>query len=242
MLFLSGIFFVKIKLRIQMSLKIIGTGLGRTGTHSLKLALEQLGFEKCYHMIELFQNPEDLEYFKKAENGENVNWDQLFKGYLSAVDYPVARYYKQIIDYYPGAKVIHTIRDPESWYKSASDTIFWASKPSSWRIMKLAVHLPFSPESRKRLPVLKFNGKLVDNEFGKDLKNKEEVIRRYNEHNEEVIRTVPKDRMLVFDPNSGWETLCNFLNVPVPDNPFPRSNTSEEFIKRVKIIGKGKNI
>src|SRR5579863_5413501 len=114
-----------------MSLKIIGSGMGRTGTHSLKQALELLGFGKCYHMIELLQNPKGLSCFIDAENGKTPNWDSLFTGYLSAIDYPVARYYKQLISIYPDAKVIHTIRDPESWYQSCMETIFWASKPDA---------------------------------------------------------------------------------------------------------------
>ena len=223
-----------------MSLKIIGTGLGRTGTHSLKLALEQLGFGKCYHMVELFQQPSGLKYFKQAERNEKVKWSELFLGYASAVDYPVARYYKQISEFYPDAKVIHTLRDAESWYQSAWATIFWASKPYSLRILKLAVHLPFSAEARSRIPVLLYNRKLAELEFGKDLKNKEKVIERYNKHYEEVIRTIPEDRLLLFDQKKGWEPLCKFLNVPVPLNQYPKSNSREEFLKRVEIIGSGK--
>ncbi len=224
-----------------MSIKVFGSGLGRTGTHSLKLALEELGFGKCYHMVELFQHPEGLKYFEQAERGGKVDWDKLFEGYHSAVDYPVARYYKQLLTYYPDAKIVHTIRDAESWYRSASETIFWASKPSLLRILKLAMRLPFSPEVRNRLPVMKFNGKLLDSEFGKDLMNKEKVIERFNKHNEEVIKLIPKERMLIFDPKSGWDPLCRFLNVPVPAVPFPKSNTKEDFLQRVKTIGKGKN-
>ena len=225
-----------------MSLKVIGTGLGRTGTYSLKLAIEQLGVGRCYHMVELFQQPERLKYFKKADKGEEVNWNELFKGYKAAVDYPVARYYKQITEFYPEAKVIHTLRDPDEWYESASATIFWASKPYSLRILKLAVHLPFSSEARRRIPVLMYNRKLSELEFGKDLKNKEKVIKRYNKHYEEVIKTIPDDRLLLFDPKSGWEPLCKFLKLPVPLIPYPKSNTRKEFLDRVNIIGKGRFI
>jgi len=223
-----------------MSLKVIGTGLGRTGTYSLKLAIEQLGVGKCYHMVELFQQPERLKYFKKAEKGEEVNWNELFNGYKAAVDYPVARYYKQITEFYPEAKVIHTLRDPDEWYESASATIFWASKPYSLRILKLAVHLPFSSEARRRIPVLMYNRKLSELEFGKDLENKEKVIKRYNKHYEEVIKKISDDRLLLFDPKSGWEPLCRFLKLPVPLIPYPKSNTRKEFLDRVNIIGKGK--
>lgn len=221
-----------------MPLQIIGSGMGRTGTHSLKLALETIGFGKCYHMAELFQHPEQLAYFEQAERGEQVNWEALFQphGYHSAVDYPVARYYKQLMAYYPNAKVIHTIRDAESWYQSALQTIMWATKPSLGRMLNLMVKLPFSPALRRQMPVLKFDGKLINWEFGKDYKNKAEVIRRYNKHNEEVLKTVPKEKLLIFNPKEGWEPLCNFLNVPVPDVPFPQSNSREQFVNRIKNI------
>lgn len=225
-----------------MSLQVIGSGVGRTGTHSLKLALEQLGFGKCYHMMELFQHPEGLIYFQKAERGEAVDWDKLFEGYKSAVDYPVAKYYKQIIAAYPNAKIIHTMRDAESWYQSAMETIFWATKPSAGRMLKLLIKMPFSSTIRKRLPILKFDGAMVDNIFGKDLKNKQEVIRRYNAINEETLNYLPKDRSLVYEVKQGWEPLCNFLNVPVPPTPFPRSNVRDEFKVRVAGIASGKPV
>ncbi|MEP7317269.1 MAG: sulfotransferase family protein [Panacibacter sp.] len=222
-----------------MSLKIIGTGMGRTGTHSLKLALEELGFGKCYHMAELFNHPEELIHFEKAEKGEDADWDTLFEGYQSAVDYPVTRYYKQLMKKYPDAKMIHTYREPESWYQSASQTIIWASKPSFGRILKMMLKLPFSPGLRKQMPILKFNGKLIESEFGKDYKNKDSVIDFYNRHNEDVLQTVPKEKLLVFDPKQGWAPLCNFLGVPVPQTPFPQTNKRDEFISRIKNI-KGK--
>lgn len=97
-----------------MALKVIGTGFGRTGTTSLKIALEQIGFGKCYHMYELLHHPEDLKYFLKARKKEPVDWDALFTGYLSGVDFPVILYYKELMEKYPDAKLIHTTRDPES--------------------------------------------------------------------------------------------------------------------------------
>lgn len=225
-----------------MSLKIIGTGVGRTGTHSLKLALEQLGFNKCYHMEELFRHPEQLIYFEKAEKGESVDWDELFKGYASAVDYPVARYYKQLITAYPQAKIIHTTRDAEAWYNSAIETIFWATKPSFGRIFKMMIRMPFSSNVRKRLPVLKYDGEMIDTIFGKNLKDKQEIIRRFNAINEETLNFIPKDRSLVYEVKTGWEPLCNFLNVPIPDTPFPRSNTRDDFRKNVSQIASGKTV
>lgn len=217
-----------------MALKVIGTGLGRTGTHSLKIALEQLGFGKCYHMVELLNNPAGLKHFEEAERGENTDWDSLFQGYLSAVDYPVARYYKPLLTKYPDAKVVHTTRDPEAWYESCKNTIFWASKPSAGRILSMMVRMPFSPAIRKRLPVLKYNGSLIDLEFGKDLNDKAKVVDYFKKRDEEILKTVPKDRLIVFNVKEGWEPLCRFLNVPVPSTPFPVSNTTEEFRNNVK--------
>jgi hypothetical protein len=219
-----------------MALKIIGSGMGRTGTHSLKSALEQLGFGKCYHMVELLENPKGLPCFWDAENGKKADWDSLFTGYLSAIDYPVARYYKELINLYPDAKVIHTIRDPESWYQSCMETIFWASKPDAGRIIKMLVRMPFSKSLRERFPVLKYNGMLVEKEFGKNLKDKAAVIGYYNKRNEEVLATVPKERLLVFKAQEGWGPLCKFLNVPVPATPYPKSNTKAEFIQNIKAM------
>ncbi len=225
-----------------MPLKVIGSGMGRTGTHTLKLALEQLGFGKCYHMVELFKKPASLTYFTKAEKGEEVNWDGLFEGYQSAVDYPVARYHKQLMAKYPDAKVVHTIRGPEAWYQSASETIFWASKPSAGRIFQMLIRMPFSANIRNRFPVFKYNGDLLKWEFGGNVKDKDAVIKRYNEYNNLVISSIPKERLLVYNVKDGWAPLCNFLQAPIPATPLPRSNTKEDFKKGVVAMGKGADI
>ncbi len=218
-----------------MALKVIGTGFGRTGTMSLKLALEELGFGNCYHMYELIKHPEELAYWEKAKKGETVDWDELFTGYQSGVDFPVILFYEELIKKYPDAKIIHTTREPESWYKSFQDTILWAVKPSLPRILKMLVQLPFSSHKRKFLQVLKFNGEMIDEMFGKDAKNnKQHVIDVFNAYNKKVLETIPKERSLVFDIKSGWEPLCAFLNVPVPTTPFPKVNSSEEFKSNVK--------
>ena len=215
--------------------------MGRTGTHSLKTALETLGFGKCYHMVELFKNPSGLSVFNDAESGNNPDWATLFKGFQSAIDYPVARYYKQLIKVYPDAKVIHTIRDPEAWYNSCRETIFWASKPDAKRIFSMMLRLPFSNVLRKRFPILKFNGMLIDKEFG-DINDKAKAIKHFNDRTSEVLETVPKERLLVYSVKDGWEPLCKFLHVPVPSIPFPLSNTKEEFIKNVGKLSKGMEV
>ncbi len=222
-----------------MPLKVIGTGLGRTGTYSLKLALEHLGFGKCYHMTELFQNPEGVKHFLQAEKGEKVNWEELFKGYKSSVDYPAARYYTQIAGHYPEAKVIHTHRDPEEWYDSAVNTIFMARNLTISRLIKFGLKYPFSRIVQKRFHVFKYNRKLIINEFGKDLLDRKKVLKAFEQHTENVIKRISSDRLLIFKASDGWEPLCRFLNVPVPKNIFPYSNTRDEFLKRIDIIGSG---
>lgn len=222
-----------------MPLKLIGSGLGRTGTYSLKHALEILGFGRCYHMLELFQNPDGVRFFKEAEKGRSVNWESLFDGYVSAVDYPVARYYKQIYNFFPGAKVIHTVRDPEEWYESASSTIFWATNPGVTTFFRFAGRYLTSNETRRRAKVLMYNRGLSELEFGKNLKDKQKVLRRFNAHTEDVKNSIPSNKLLVFNIKEGWEPLCNFLNVEVPSVAFPHFNQREEFMKKVEIISKG---
>lgn len=222
-----------------MTLKIIGTGLGRTGTYSLKLALEHIGFGKCYHMTELFQNPEGVKYFLKAEKGEKVKWDDLFTGYNSAVDYPSARYYQQLTDHYPEAKVIHTYRDPEEWYESAMKTIFMARNLTVSRLIKFGLKYPVSRTVQKRFHVFRYNRRLMTLEFGNNLSDRKKVLKAFEQHTENVIKRIASNRLLVFSASEGWEPLCRFLNVPVPAENFPLSNTREEFLKRVDLIGKG---
>ncbi len=218
-----------------MALKVIGTGNGRTGTLSLKSALDELGFGKCFHMYELIEHvPERVKYFEQAERGEAVNWDELFDGYNSAVDFPVIRYYKQVMAKYPDAKIIHTTRDPESWYKSFSETILYATQPDFKRILKMMIRLPFSSTLRKKMRVLKFNGAMIRNMIGKNFNDKQAAITMFNLHNQDVLATVPKDRMLIYDVKQGWEPLCKFLDVPVPNTPFPNTNSTHEFLNNLK--------
>ena len=216
-----------------MALKIIGTGFGRTGTHSLKLALEELGFSKCYHMDNLImEQPSDVIVWEEAFAGKPVNWDSLFSGYQAAVDIPTNFFYKELMQKYPDAKMIHTIRNPESWYKSFGDTIIQQSKPSFSRILSMSVRLPFSKKLRFQLRVFKLAGKFLKKFIPDGFQNKEKTIAAFNDWSKDVLKTVPKEKLLVFEAKDGWEPLCSFLNVPVPSKPFPHSNTTQEFNSR----------
>ncbi len=198
-----------------MTLSVIGAGLGRTGTLSLKHALEELGFGPCYHMAEVFKLPNASAQWIDAAAGK-PDWEAIFDGYHSTVDWPSCEFYKELAGLYPDAKVILSLRDPEAWYASTQATIF-------------------NFENHSGAPEIWFEmvARVIGDKFGGDLRSKDNLIATYNRHNEEVARTIPADRLLVYEPGQGWEPLCGFLGVPVPKTPYPKINTTEQFQARV---------
>jgi len=201
-----------------MPLSVIGAGFGRTGTMSLKLALEQLGIGPCYHMSEVFKNPAAPGYWEAAADGKPVDWEEVFAGYRSTVDWPSATFYKELADAYPDAKVILTVRDPEAWFTSTQATIFasriFEDATSDWGRMVL---------------------KVVGDLFDREMSNKAKLIDVYNRHNETVQRVIPAERLLVYDLSEGWDPLCSFLGVPVPGEPMPNTNSTEDFKRRLGV-------
>jgi hypothetical protein len=207
-----------------MALKVIGAGFGRTGTLSLKTALEELGFGKCYHMEEIMKNPRHLKVWGEIFQGAKTNWENLFKGYQSATDWPVAAYYLELMDVYPDAKIILTVRDPEGWHKSVMNTIYQLSRKFARFTRVIPVVHRFFIGMEKVIWEGIFHEKLEDKEY---------AIEVFKRHIEEVKRTVPKERLLVFESRQGWEPLCTFLNVPVPENrPYPHKN-SGTIVRRI---------
>lgn len=198
-----------------MALKIVGSGLGRTGTKSLQTALEMLGFGPCYHMTEVFAHPQSVPLWIAAGAGK-PDWDAIFAGYGAAVDYPSAHYWRQIAAHYPDAKVIHTLRDPDVWFDSTQATIF-------------------APDSLATRP-----GSLSDffasfmGDFGERLHERAFMTDYFRRHAEAVKRTIAPQRLLLYSADQGWAPLCAFLDVPVPDAPFPAQNSRADFIARVK--------
>lgn len=207
-------------------LKVIGAGLGRTGTSSTKLALEMLGFSTCYHMSELMEDGSHLPYWQQAFKTGTTDWNSLFTGYQSAVDYPSALFYQDQMARYPDAKVLLTIRDPERWYESARETIFMVTQTP----IPLSILRWFIPFVREMYPRFEFTEALIWNgQFDGRFKDKEYAIAKFIEWNNAVIATVPDDRLLVYEVKQGWQPLCEFLDVPVPDEVFPRVNSRAEF-------------
>jgi hypothetical protein len=203
-----------------MSLKIVGSGLGRTGTKSLQTALGMLGFGPCHHMVEVFAHPESAALWIRASHGEDV-WDEIFADYQSAVDYPSAAYWRQLAAKYPHAKVLHTTRDPDRWYESAISTIF---APDS-----MARNAP--PDSPIAAFFASFTGEVRDH-----LDDRAWMTDFFRRHDAAVKAAFPAERLLVYETGSGWEPLCAFLGVPVPAEPYPSENSREEFIKRVQAM------
>jgi hypothetical protein len=204
-----------------MALRVVGAGLGRTGTNSLKVALEQLLDGRCYHMFELADRDWDTPAWQAAVRGQPVDWGGLLGEYVATVDWPAAAFWSEISAANPDAVVLLSTRDSaESWWESMERTILQtlsgavpAEDPATVRRRAMAVEMlreRFTPHWRER----------------------DAAIAAYERHNEAVRRGVPAERLLEWRPRDGWEPICMALGLPVPDAPFPRENTTSAFRAR----------
>ncbi len=203
-----------------MTLRVVGAGLGRTGTHSLKIALERLLGAPCYHMVELESRPEHIPVWHAAARGQLPDWHELLKGYAAAVDWPAASFWPELSEAFPDAVVLLSVRDSQSWWESANETIFTAIPRSSrteWRHMI---------------------AELFANRFTAAIKDQAAAIAAFERHYARVRESVPAHRLVEWKPADGWAPLCAALDLPVPDEPFPRTNTSEKW--RASKASKGK--
>ena len=195
-----------------MAVKIIGAGVGRTATFSLKFALEHLGFGPCYHMSEVFAGARrNIPLWLDVIEGR-PDWDAIFDGYRSTTDYPACTYWRELAEYYPDAKVVLTVRDPDTWFESVTETIFSDKMQGS---------LAGTPTEKMMQGV-------VFSAFGDRVRDRSFMTGWFERRNQEVIDALPRDRLLVFAPKEGWEPLCTFLGVAVPDRRFPRVNSRDE--------------
>jgi Sulfotransferase domain len=201
-----------------MALAVIGAGFGRTGTLSLKGALEQLGFGPCHHMAEILANPQQLPLWQAAARGEAVDWDQVFQGYRATVDWPSAYFWRELAATYPAAKVVLSTRDADAWYASFQDTILRVAGAMD-RIADPHIRATVEMGGRLVGPGV-FGGRADDPEHAKAI---------FRAHQDQVRAAIPTGRLLVFDVREGWQPLCAFLEVPVPDDPFPNLNDAEQF-------------
>jgi hypothetical protein len=206
-----------------MALKVIGAGLGRTGTLSLKLALEHIGFGPCYHMSEMLsQIRSHLPLWIESAKG-NPQWDTIFADYQSTTDYPGCMFWRDLVAKYPEAKVILSTRDPERWFESGAATVF--SDPHRARFEGNPMMAEFF-----RLTVF--------DDLEERLGDRAKMVEYFNNWNLAVIDEVPADKLLVHRSSDGWEPLCEFLGVPVPGEPYPRVNSREEMTERTGQLDK----
>lgn len=206
-----------------MTLKIIGAGFGRTGTKSLKLGLEQLGLGPCYHMTEVAEDPRRAGDWIDALAGEPVDWDAVFDGYQSTVDWPACRFWRELSDAYPDAMVLLSQREGRGWHKSVMNTIYNAMSADVAGVDERSI----LPMVRKLVFEDTFQGRLSDPEY---------AIEVFDRHNQAVRDSVAPDRLFVYEPGDGWEPLCEFFGVEVPDANFPNVNSTEEF--RAQFLGR----
>lgn len=209
-------------------LQIIGAGFGRTGTTSLQSALQTLGF-KTYGMSDVLTNNHSRFWQDFHSNPSRSDFESILESYDAAVSWPPAAFYKRLLERYPDAKVILTVRDPEAWYESVMNTIYRIGRERPWNYISDMVPRVRALKDMNNMTIWDgiFDGRFVDKEYS---------IGIYNKHIEEVKRTVPAHQLLVYDVKEGWEPLCKFLGKDVPTQPMVHENTGEGFQKlRVKL-------
>ncbi len=217
-----------------MGIQVIGAGLARTGTMSLKMALETLGYHQCFHIVELLKNPQRLKFLDPKLASGSSDWDAVFQGYQAAVDYPACLYYETLLKQNPTAKVILTLRDPEQWYQSVLNTVYRGKPKGVGDVVRLIKGLLTSSDMRRLAPVFMYNDKLIwRGQFQSKFEDKAWAIQVYNDHIEQVKQRVPANQLLIFEVKQGWEPLCYFLDKPIPDTPFPRANSQAEFNRKM---------
>lgn len=217
-----------------MTLQVIGAGFGRTGTTTLKWALETLLGGRCHHMREVFEHPEQVRGWAAKARGEAVDLATLLDGYVAAVDWPSAAYWAELAERFPAAKVVLTVRDFDRWYESALETIYGMSQmverpPVSWmtRLNPRMRQLPQMMDDTIWGERGVFGGRFTDKVHARAI---------YERNIEEVKRTIAAERLLVYTPSEGWEPLCRFLGVSVPNEPMQHRNERQEMIRIRRVM------
>jgi hypothetical protein len=169
-------------------------------------------------MFEVRDNPAKLPDWEALARGECVDWDKVFSGYRCQVDWPGARYWRELAKHFPEARVILTVRDPDDWFDSVQKTI-----------------VPFlSARGKHPAPhvnaIAEMGYELVNRQvFHERMSDRRHATRVFKDHIAEVQSKIAPERLLTFDLRAGWDPLCEFLGVDRPDTPFPKSNSSKQF-------------
>jgi hypothetical protein len=197
-----------------MGLRIIGAGLGRTGTTSLKVALEELLGGPCYHMLDVREREADPDAWGDAYEGRLPDWPDFFDGYVATVDWPAAPFWREMTDAFPEAAILLSVRDVDAWWRSASSTIF------------IALATYFAPDAPADGWTRMGRGMMTA--FTPRWQDEAAAKAAYLAYNDEVRRTAPRDRLVEWSPEDGWGPLCRALGIDVPSRPFPHANTTAE--------------
>lgn len=201
-------------------LRVVGAGLPRTATRSLKGALELLLGGRCYHMAEVFEHLEDVPTWRAAARGDEVDWRSFPPDSVAAVDWPASAFWRELADAHPDAVIVLSTRNGAAkWWESADETIF------------PVLRNPVEPQHEEWLQMC---NELLTREIGPEWDDAERAQAFYERHNEQVRREAPAGRLLEWRATDGWEPLCKALELPVPDEPFPRVNTREEWRARAE--------
>jgi hypothetical protein len=201
-----------------MSLRVVGAGLGRTGTHSLKLALEMLLGRPCYHMSELFKREDDTAVWAAATRGEEVDWATFLAEFAATVDWPACAFWNEIAAATPEAVVLLSMREsPEAWWTSMERTIVQA------------LQKPPTPDDEGWVERRRMVLAMIEKTFTPDWRERDAAIAAYVRHNDRVRDTIPAARLVEWRPGDGWEPICAALGLDVPAEPFPHTNTTAEF-------------
>ena len=205
-------------------MEVICAGWGRTGTRSLKYALERLVGQPSYHMQNILLNKKDAQLWHNLifKDQQNMDWEKIYKGYGACLDFPSCNYYKELMKYYPNSKVILTTRDPQSWIKS-------------WNVLENKVLNSFTFKFMAKIPYTSFylqkkiHNELIIGKNGafKGKKSDKDRMKLFDEWNKSVIDYVPQDRLLIYHPKDGWEPICEFLNLPIPNIAYPHLNKTK---------------
>lgn len=199
-----------------MTLRVVGAGLGRTGTHSQKLALERLLGAPCYHMIETFGRPADIPVWHRAVDGDLPDWRTFLADYAAAVDWPVCAFWRELSVEYPDAIVLLSTRDTDSWWTSASNTIF--------QVVGNEVAAEEITGAQQSMAI-----DMLTKRFTPHWMDEDEAKRAFEQHNADVRAAIPADRLVEWQPGDGWEPICTALGLPVPYEPYPHVNTTADF-------------
>lgn len=199
-----------------MALQVVGAGLGRTGTHSLQIALAQLLGGPCYHMVEVFGRPGDIPVWHAAINGEMPVWNDFLADYRATVDWPACAFWRELLAENPDAIVLLSSRDTDGWWKSANNTIFQVADR------------PPPPDSGMQAQ-MDMAQDMLRKRFTPNWQDEAEAKQAFERHNAHVRASAPAGRLVDWHPGDGWEPICRALDLPVPSEPFPHVNTTDEF-------------